>query len=155
MPNKTITRSGLLTRGELAVKISCNIETIRYYEQIGILPPPQRSEGGHRLYGEEMVKRLHFVRRSRDLGFTLEEIRGLLRLVDGGKYTCSQIEKLARDHVADIRRKISDLRKLKKVLESMASQCSGGKVPKCPIVDALFDPRVQLLLPTASHSRAH
>lgn len=155
MPNKIITRSGLLTRGELAVKIGCNIETIRYYEQIGILPPPQRSEGGHRLYGEEMVKRLHFVRRSRDLGFTLEEIRGLLRLVDGGKYTCSQIEKLALDHVADIRRKISDLRKLKKVLESMASQCSGGKVPKCPIVDALFDPRVQLPLPTASHSRAH
>jgi MerR family transcriptional regulator, mercuric resistance operon regulatory protein len=130
--------AGGMTRGALAARSGCNIETIRYYEQIGILPPPPRSAGGHRLYGPDLVKRLTFVRRSRELGFTLEEIRALLRLVDGGGYTCAQIEALTRAHVSDIRRKITDLRKLKAVLESMAAQCSGGTVPECPIVDALF-----------------
>lgn len=149
MPKNPTTRDRLLTRGALATQIGCNIETIRYYEQVGILPKPLRSQGGHRLYGQEMVKRLHFVRRSRDLGFTLEEIRGLLRLVDGGKYTCGQIEKLSLDHIADIRRKISDLRRLKSVLEAMASQCSGGKVPECPIIDALFDTSRRLPLERA------
>ncbi|MBI1774452.1 MAG: helix-turn-helix domain-containing protein [Proteobacteria bacterium] len=140
----------LLTRGALAVRTGCNIETIRYYEQIGILPPPPRSQSGHRLYDQALLKRLNFVRRSRDLGFTLEEIRELLRLVDGGKYTCAQVEALVLEHVREIQRKISDLRKLKNVLETMASHCSRGKVPECPIIDVLFDPRTRLPLPNAS-----
>jgi len=77
----------LLTRGLLAARTGCNIETIRYYERVGLLPPPPRSAGGHRLYGHDLVRRLNFVRRSRDLGFSIEEIRELLRLVDGGSYT--------------------------------------------------------------------
>jgi MerR family mercuric resistance operon transcriptional regulator len=128
-----------LTRGALAAHTGCNIETIRYYERIGLLPPPPRSAGGHRLYGRDLVKRLTFVRRSRDLGFTLEEIRELLRLVGGGTYTCGEVEQLARDHVREIRSKIADLRRLQRVLEMMAAQCSGGAVPDCPIIDALFD----------------
>ena len=128
-----------LTRGALAAGTGCNIETIRYYEKIGLLPPPPRSAGGHRLYGRDLVKRLSFVRRSRDLGFTLGEIRELLRLVDGGTYTCGEVEQLALDHVRDIRRKIADLRRLQRVLETMAAQCSGDAVPDCPIIDALFD----------------
>ncbi len=143
MSSNAVARNELLTRGELAARIGCNIETIRYYEQAGLLPPPPRSQGGHRLYGPELVKRLNFVRRSRDLGFTLEEIRGLLRLVDGGKQTCAQVEALALDHVCEIKRKISDLNRLKRVLETMAAQCSGDKVPECPIIDALYDPRTQ------------
>ena len=146
MPRNTSALSELLTRGELALRTGCNIETIRYYEQIGLMPPPPRSQGGHRLYDLQLVKRLNFVRRSRYLGFTLEEIRGLLRLVDGGKYTCAQVESLALEHAQEIRRKIADLRKLKKVLETMASQCSGGEMPECPIIDVLFDPRVRLPL---------
>lgn len=146
MPSDGTARRGLLTRGELAARIGLNIETIRYYEQAGLLPPPPRSQGGHRLYGQELVKRLNFVRRSRDLGFTLEEIRGLLRLVDGGKHSCAQVEAMALDHVREIRRKISDLKKLKKVLEEMAAQCSGNSVPECPIIDALYDPRTRLPL---------
>lgn len=142
-------RGELLTRGELAGQTGCNIETIRYYERIGLLPPPPRSQGGHRLYGQDLIKRLTFVRRSRDLGFTLKEIRGLLRLVDGGKYTCAQVETMALDHVREIRRKISDLKKLKNVLETMAAQCKGATVPKCPIIDALYDPRMRLLVQTA------
>jgi MerR family mercuric resistance operon transcriptional regulator len=141
MASKTIERGEVLTRGALASKTGCNIETIRYYEQIGMLPPPPRSEGGHRLYGQNLIKRLNFVLRSRDLGFTLEEIRELLRVVDGGNYTCAQVEALAHEHVQDIRQKIADLKKLKIVLERMASQCSGGKIPACPIIDTLFDAR--------------
>lgn len=78
-----------LTIGMLSSRTGCNIETIRYYEQIGLLPPPPRSQGGHRLYEEDLRRRLGFIRRSRDLGFTLDETRGLLRLVDGGAYTCA------------------------------------------------------------------
>jgi MerR family mercuric resistance operon transcriptional regulator len=136
-------RDQFLTRGALAVRTGCNIETIRYYEQIGLLPPPPRTEGGHRLYGQELLKRLNFVRRSRELGFTLEEIRGLLRMVDGRKYTCAQVEALALDHVRDIQRKISDLKKLKNVLATMASQCRGGSIPECPVIDALFGARMR------------
>jgi MerR family mercuric resistance operon transcriptional regulator len=150
MPSNSNARGELLTRGQLARLTGCNIETIRYYEQIGLLPSPRRSEGGHRLYGQDLVKRLSFVRRSRGLGFTLEEIHGLLDLVDGGRYTCAQVECLAREHVHDIQRKIADLRKLKKVLETMASQCSGESVPACPIIDALLDSRTRLPLDRSS-----
>ena len=129
-----------LTRGALAVHASCNIETIRHYERVGLLPPPPRSAGGHRLYGEDLVKRVNFVRRSRDLGFSIEEIRALLGLVDGGTYTCGEVEKLACDLVLEIRRKIADLRRLQRVLETMAARCSGDAVPDCPIIEALFDP---------------
>ena len=128
-----------LTRGGLAARTGCNIETIRYYERVGLLPPPPRSAGGHRLYGEGLIRRLNFVRRSRDLGFSVEEIRELLLLVDG-TYTCREVEQLARDHMREIRRKIADLRRLERVFETMAAQCSGDAVPDCPIIDALFDP---------------
>ena len=86
-----------MTRGELGSATGCNIETIRYYERIGLLPEPPRSPGGHRLYEEEHLRRLTFIRRSRELGFTLEEVRGLLRLVDGGLYTCAEVKTLPLD----------------------------------------------------------
>lgn len=130
----------LLTRGRLATRTGCNSETIRYYEKIGLLPPPPRSAGRHRLYGPDLVRRLGFVRRGRDLGFTIEEIRNLLQLVDGGAYTCAEVEALARHHIRGIRRKITDLERLERVFATMAAQCSGGAVPDCPIIDALFDP---------------
>lgn len=142
-----VARGESLTRGALAARTGCNLETIRYYERIGLLPPPPRSAGGYRLYGRDLLKRLNFIRRSRELGFALAEIRGLLRLVDGRKFTCAQVETLARDHVHEIRRKIADLRKFQRVLETMASQCSGGTVPECPIIDALFEARSTSTLP--------
>ena len=145
-----------LTRGALAARTGCNIETIRYYERIGLLPPPPRSAGGHRLYGEGLMRRLNFVRRSRHLGFSIDEIRELLRLVDGGTYTCGEVEQLARAHIREIRRKIADLRRLERVFEMMAAQCSGDAVPDCPIIDALFDPggvpRSATTRPTTSRS---
>lgn len=128
-----------LTRGELAMKTGCNIETIRYYEKAGLLPPPPRTEGGYRLYDHELLKRLSFVRRSRDLGFTIEEVRGLLRMADGNVYTCAQVQMMALDHVKEIRRKVADLRTIEKSLATMAALCNSGDVPECPVIDALFE----------------
>jgi MerR family mercuric resistance operon transcriptional regulator len=127
-----------LTIGVLSKNTGCHIETIRYYERIGLLPAPPRSAGGHRLYGEAHLKRLTFVRRGRELGFTLDDIRGLLGLVDGGEYTCAEVKALTLDHLGEVRRKLADLRRLEKVLKDMAAQCDGGAVPDCPVIDALF-----------------
>ncbi len=126
-----------MTRGRLAKLTGCNIETIRYYERERILPEPRRSEGGHRLYEAADVRRLSFVRRCRELGFSLEDIRGLLELVDGGQYSCGEVRDMTLAHVGEIRMKIADLRRMEKILKEMASQCEGGDVPECPILDAL------------------
>jgi MerR family transcriptional regulator, mercuric resistance operon regulatory protein len=130
-----------LSIGALSKRSGVNIETIRYYERIGVMPAPDRSAKGYRVYGADHLKRLSFVRRSRQLGFSLDEIRGLLRLVDGHAYTCAEVRALTLDHVGEIRHKIEDLKRLKRVMEEMATQCSGERAPECPIVDALFDAR--------------
>jgi MerR family transcriptional regulator, mercuric resistance operon regulatory protein len=128
-----------MRRGELAEQSGCNIETVRFYEKQGLLPAPPRTAGGHRNYAPEHLKRLTFIRRSRELGFTLDEVRGLLGLVDGEDWTCAQVRAMTLDHLADVRRKITDLKKLAQTLEDMAAQCDGGAVPACPIVDALLE----------------
>ena len=130
-----------VTIGMLSKRTGCNIETIRYYERIGLLPPPPRSPGGTRLYGVTQLKRLTFIRRSRELGFSLEEVRELLRLIDGGNYTCGEVLAIAAGHVRAIRQKIRDLRRLEKTLAAIAAHCQGGTVPDCPIIDALSSER--------------
>ena len=132
-----------LTIGTLSHRTGCHIETIRYYERIGLMPRTARSDGGHRLYGEDHVKRLGFIRRSRELGFTLDEIRSLLGLVDGRRYTCAQVKRITVEHLDEVHRKVADLRKIERVLKDMAAQCDGGAVPKCAVIDALFDQRSQ------------
>ncbi|MFQ5566805.1 MAG: helix-turn-helix domain-containing protein [Paracoccaceae bacterium] len=134
-----VTKRSDMTIGGLSKETGVNIETIRYYERVGILPAPPRTEGGHRLYMQPHVKRLTFIRRSRELGFSLDEIRALLHLVDGGDFTCAEVEAITLQHLDGIRRKIADLRKLERVLRKMAAQCDGGAVPECPVIDALFD----------------
>ena len=124
--------------GALARESGVNIETIRYYEKIGVMPKPARSSGGYRQYTAQHSRRLAFIRRGRELGFSLDEIRDLLRLVDGHAYTCEQVRVLTLDHVAEIRRKVRDLRRLERVMTNIASRCSGKRVPECPIIDALF-----------------
>lgn len=128
-----------LTIGALSKRAGVNIETIRYYERSGLMPEPPRSEGGHRLYSRDHLKRLAFIRRSRELGFSLEEIRALLRLVDGGDYTCGEVKALTDRHLKEVRQKIADLQRLEKTLGEISSQCEGGAVPECPIIEALFD----------------
>ena len=128
----------ILSIGELADRAGCPVETVRYYERAGIMPSPPRSEGGHRQYSFEHLKRLNFVRRCRDLGISLERTRGLLGLVDEGGDTCDQVKGIASDHLAEIRRKLSDLRKMERVMKDMVAACDMGEIPDCPIIEALF-----------------
>ncbi len=123
--------------GELSRQIGCKIETIRYYEQQSLMPEPPRTSGGHRLYSEEMRGRLLFIRRSRELGFAMDEIRDLLSLVDGEQVSCERVKSMAEEHLQDIRAKIADLKKMQRTLSDLADRCSGKDIPECPIIDTL------------------
>lgn len=127
-----------LSIGKLAARAAVNLETVRYYEKIGLLPLPPRTEGGHRLYGEEHVKRLIFVRRARELGFTLEEIRALLRLADDQQSSCAKVRVLASDHLSDVRARIADLRRMERVLKQTIGRCAEGTRTECPLLEVLF-----------------
>lgn len=126
------------SRGGLSSETGVNIETIRYYEKIGLMPDPARSPGGHRVYDHQDVKRLFFIRRSRELGFTLREVGELLHLVDGGRYTCDQIRGKAVIHLDEVAEKIRDLQKMQQTLSDLVLKCKGDRAPECPIVDTLF-----------------
>ena len=123
--------------GTLSAETGVNIETIRYYEKIGLIPAPPRTEGRQRVYDGTHLKRLTFIRRSRELGFSLDEIRALLGLVRGGDLSCAEVKTMTEQHVTDIRRKVKDLKKLERVLTELAAKCRGNAVPDCPILDAL------------------
>jgi MerR family mercuric resistance operon transcriptional regulator len=127
-----------LSIGALSKQSGVNIETIRYYEKIGVMPAPARSAGGYRIYALDHLKRLGFIRRGRQLGFSLDELRGLLHLVDGHAYTCAEVHALTLQHLTEVRHKIADLRRLERVLADMAAQCTEDLVPECPVIDALF-----------------
>jgi len=128
---------GEMTRGVLAKKSGVKSETIRYYEKIALMPNPIRSKGGYRLYKEEQLKRLHFIRRCRELGFTLHEIHELLYLVDEKTYTCADVQNRTLEHLKEIQTKIRDLKKMERTLKKMVSECDGDLIPKCPIIDTL------------------
>lgn len=126
-----------LQRAQLARHTGCNLETIRYYEKIGMLPDPPRTSAGYRVYDEGHVSRLRFILRARQLGFSLEEVRGLLALVDGGAHACAEVKERTEIHLAAIRTRIRDLKRIESVLAATAAQCSGEVVPACPVLDAL------------------
>ncbi len=128
-----------LRRSDLARLTGCNLETIRYYETIGIMPEPPRTAANHRAYDAAHVARLRFVMRSRDLGFSLEEIRDLLGLVDGRAGTCAEVRTLASRHIESVRAKIADLQRIETVLSETVSRCTGDDVPECAVIDALTD----------------
>ncbi len=127
-----------ITRGTLAKRFGCHLETVRYYEKIGLLRPPARSKGGHRLYGVEDQRRLRFILRGRELGFSIEELRSLLSLVDSKAYTCGDIRDLTLSHLGTVRRKIADLNRLERTLSRITDECEGGTVPDCPVMDSLW-----------------
>jgi MerR family mercuric resistance operon transcriptional regulator len=133
----TISRAENLPIGELSRLSGVNIETIRYYEKIKVLPAPPRTESGRRVYGPNELRRLAFVRRSRELGFTIDEIRSLLELGAPGNASCREVREVATGHLEDIRTKIKDLVKLERLLAKTIAQCSGRSVPDCPILDIL------------------
>lgn len=126
-----------MQRAELARQTGCNLETIRYYEKIGMMPDPPRTGSGYRVYDDGHVSRLRFIMRARELGFAVGQVRGLLDLVDGGTQTCAEVKQRTEQHLADIRNRIADLQRIEKVLAATAAQCSGEKVPDCPVLEAL------------------
>ena len=125
--------------GELSRRTGCNIETIRYYERIGLLPAPER-RGRYRSYGPDDVGRLGFVRRARELGFTLDEVRALLGLAAGGRASCADARDLAAAHLEDIRARIADLRRMQRVLADTVRACDAGNDACCPLIAALSKP---------------
>jgi MerR family mercuric resistance operon transcriptional regulator len=131
-------KSGGLSIGELSKLTGCNIETIRYYEKISLLPAPARTEGGHRQYQESLQSRLVFICKTRRLGFSLEEVRNLLELTDG-RYSCDEVKQVVLKHLGVVKNKIDELALLQTNLESMAAQCKGGGLPDCAAIDSLFE----------------
>ena len=119
---------------DAAAASGCHLETIRYYERVGLLPSPERTASGYRAYTPSDIDRLRFIARGRDLGFSLEEIRSLLQLSDGDeRLSCSDVDRVARAHLADVRRMASEL-------ERVIDQCEGGHRGKCTILSALRKP---------------
>lgn len=132
-------QSARIQIGELARQSGCNIETIRYYERVGLLPAPLRSVGRYRLYNSPDVRRLAFVRRARELGFTLDQVRALLALsAKDGRDACTEVHNLAAEHLAEVRAKIADLRAMERILTDAVRRCAAGELPGCPIIDALL-----------------
>jgi len=130
-------KQGGIPIGDVSRHTGCNIETIRYYERIGLLPSPDR-QGRYRRYGPHDVKQLMFVRRARELGFTLDEVRALMKLSEtDGTSTCNEVREISAAHLADVRRRIADLQAMERVLSSAIHQCDAGQQPGCPLIEAL------------------
>ena len=126
--------------GALAERTGVKVETIRYYEQVGLLPPPERSEGNQRRYGRRHIERLAFIKHARDLGFAVDAIRTLLKLSDNPAMACDDAHAIAVAHLDEVRHKIARLRSLEKELDRIAATCSGGVAAcDCAIIEALAD----------------
>ncbi len=128
-----------LRRVDLARATGCNLETIRYYETAGIMPPPARTDAGHRSYDGVDVRRLRFVLRARELGFSLDDIRGLLGLGDGALRSCAEVKERTEAHLTEVRAKIADLMRMEAMLAETVARCSGQDVPRCAVLDAMSD----------------
>jgi MerR family mercuric resistance operon transcriptional regulator len=139
-PNNTNSRELLSAIGGVSRATGVNIETIRYYERIGLLSQPIRNNARHRRYSSEHQQRLSFIRRARELGFSIEEIKALLGLAGGHNRSCAEIKAITQAHLGGIRQKIRDLKKLDKILADLAARCGDGKAPTCPILEAIGAP---------------
>ncbi len=140
---------GGIAIGELSRRTGCNIETVRYYERIGLLPKPARL-GRYRRYGVEDVGRLAFVRRARELGFTLDEVRALLAL---GMGNCAEARSLAAAHLVNVRARIADLKAMESVLADTVRRCEAGREATCPLIEVLGGPPARLNTPAVRKSR--
>ncbi|MCH4091890.1 MerR family transcriptional regulator [Acetobacter sp.] len=126
-----------LTIGELGKATGTKVETIRYYEKIGMLPAPPRTAGNYRVYGPSELGRLSFIRRARDLGFSLDQVSNLLTLSSNGSQDCASVDHIAREHLDEIDRKIADLTALRRELHILIDSCDGGNIRECRIIEAL------------------
>lgn len=125
--------------GQLAEASGCQIETIRYYERVGVLPSPAREANNYRVYGQHHYRRLIFVCRMRELGFPLAKVRTLLGMIDGGNYTCAEVQGLGEEHLAAVRSKLADLQRIETALVDLLGRCSGEATPDCSMLEELFD----------------
>jgi DNA-binding transcriptional MerR regulator len=126
-----------LAIGDLARMTGTKVNTIRFYEEGGLLPQPERSASGRRIYRDADTKRLAFIRQSRNLGFPLDAVRELLTLADDSSQSCEAVDRIARVHLAEIDRKIADLSALRSELSRVIGSCSHGTVAECKIIEAL------------------
>ena len=134
---ETATSTPRLTIGKLADLADVGIDTVRFYERRGLLPEPERTASGYRMYPEDTAERIRFIRRAKDLGFSLEEILKLLELHDNGGAK-SEVRELTSDKLEQIEAKIADLVRIRDVLQELSGRCSGsGDVEGCPIIEAL------------------
>ena len=124
--------------GALSERTGVNIETIRYYERIGLLTAPPRTTGGYRRYDIEGVRRLSFIRRLRELGFGLDAVRAMLDLAETKRTSCNAVRGLASKHLTEVQSKMKDLRRMERVLKEMIASCDRGVTPECPIIEALW-----------------
>jgi Hg(II)-responsive transcriptional regulator len=145
------------TRSQLARICGVGPETIRFYEKQGLLPPPPRSAAGYRRFGEDSVHRLNFIRRAKELGFSLNEIAELLALHDDEHGDRAQVKAMTEAKLDEIVAKIRDLQRMREVLAHLAAECSGaGPVSGCPIIHALADDDSEIELSVSNpHERHH
>ncbi|MGB0499060.1 MAG: MerR family transcriptional regulator [Rubricella sp.] len=129
----------MLAIGTLAKRTGTKVQTIRYYEQIGLLPEPGRTEGGQRRYGDDDLDRLAFVRHARQLGFTLEAIRELLDLSDNPGHSCADVDRIAHRQLKEVEARIARLEALRKELKRMLAECSRDTVSDCRVLEVLRD----------------
>lgn len=132
-----------LNIGTLSKATGTTVETIRWYERVGLLPAPARTPGNYRAYGVAHLERLSFIRRARDVGFSLDEIRELLRLSDDRDRSCEAVDEVARQHLEAVERKIADLEALRRELQDVIGHCRHGTIAECRILRAL-SPRTQV-----------
>lgn len=130
--------------GALAQQTGCTVPTIRYYEEIGLLPPGPRTEGGRRVYGDAAVWRLTFIRRCRDFGFSIDQVRELIGLVDEPERPCMEVRDIASRHLAQLRNKLAELQALERAMAAFVcscdTACAGGAAVECVILEDLFQP---------------
>ncbi|WP_232495531.1 MerR family transcriptional regulator [Novosphingobium kaempferiae] len=126
-----------LTIGDMGKVTGTKVETIRYYERIGLLPRPARTAGNYRDYGEAELGRLSFIRRARDLGFSLDQVRALLGISGDRSCDCAGIDAIAKEHLVEVERKLADLAALRRELKRVIDSCDGGIVADCRIIEAL------------------
>ncbi|HQT65664.1 MAG: hypothetical protein B7Z71_05230 [Acidocella sp. 21-58-7] len=141
---------GEIPIGIVAGRSGCGIETIRFYEKAGVLPRARRSEGGRRVYDDRDVARITFIRRARELGFSLNEVRGLLALAEGNGDACEKVQSITLRHLDDIAAKISDLTTMQAVLNALVTRCAEGDNTACPLIDTLSNDRQRYSSETTS-----
>jgi len=125
--------------GQLANLSECSAQIIRHYEQIGLLPEPPRSNGNQRRYDTDHLQRLQFIRHSRDLGFSLEQIRQIVDLTDNPHQSCEAVDSIAQQHLEDVERRIAQLQALRSELKRMIKDCGHGRVAACRVIETLAD----------------